>query len=108
MKIKIDSDVFNICERIKEIDKHYFIVFSTQRNRYEIHNSSQRGGSYCLTVPYSFLDERTLKLVEESRVENIDEILNKIKLSNELKESAEKTCAFNQFNELVEEKLKEE
>ena len=47
MKIKLIYDVYNISKRIKEIDKDYYIVYDTSKNKFEVHNSSQIGGSYC-------------------------------------------------------------
>ena len=108
MNIQIITDVYNISKRIKQIDKNYYIVFNTSKQKFEVHNSNQRGSTYCLTVPYNFLDERTLKLVEATKSENIERILNKIDNENKLKESAEKTCALNQFNEILEDELKKE
>lgn len=108
MKIKISSDVYNISKRIKEIDKNYYIVFNTSTNKFEIHNSNQTGGSFCVSVPYPFLDERTLNLVNATRVENIERILNEIENENKLKESADKTCTLNQFDEIIQDNLKKE
>lgn len=108
MKIKILSDVYNIAKRIKDIDKYYYLVFNTSTNKFEVHNSYQVGGSFCLTIPYDFLDERTLNLVNQTRVENIERILNEIENNNKLKESADKTCTLNQFDEILEDNLKKE
>ena len=108
MKIKILSDVYNIAKRIKNIDKYYYLVFNTSTNKFEVHNSHQVGGSFCLTIPYDFLDERTLNLVNQTRVENIERILNEIENNNKLKESADKTCTLNQFDEILEDNLKKE
>lgn len=108
MKIKIEHDVYNISNRIKEIDRFYYIVFNTSKNCFEVHNSSQTENSFCLTIPYDFLDERTLNLVNETRVENIERILNKIENENKLKESADKSCTLNQFDEILEDNLKKE
>ena len=108
MKIKIEHDVYNIANRIKDIDKDYYLVFNTSKNKFEVHNSGQLDSSFCLTIPYDFLDERTLNLVYETRVENIERILNKIENDNKLKESADKTCTLNQFDEILEDNLKKE
>ncbi len=108
MKIKIFTDVYDISNRIKNIDKNYYILFNTSTKKFEVHNSSQKDNSYCLTIPYNFLDERTLNLVNETRVENIERILNEIENENKLKESADKTCTLNQFDEILEDNLKKE
>ena len=108
MKIKIATDVYNISKRIKDIDKNYYIVFNTSSNKFEVHNSGQIGGSYCLTIPYNFLDERTLNFINQTKVENIERILNEIENNNKLKESADKSCTLNQFDEFIEDNLKKE
>ena len=37
MKIKIESDIFEISKRVKDIDENYYIVFDTKKNKYELH-----------------------------------------------------------------------
>ena len=108
MKIRIKNDVYNISKRIKDIDKNYFIVFNTLNNNFEIHNSCQPGGSYCLTLPYQFLDERTLNYVLETKSENIDRIVSKLEMENKLNESAELKRTLNQFDQVLEENLNKE
>lgn len=81
MKIKIDSDVHDITIRVKEIDDGYFIVYNTDKDCYEIHNSKQKD-TYCLTCPYEFLDDRVLGLVCMSNIQNIDTILEDIDNNN--------------------------
>ena len=106
MKIKIINDVYNISNRIKQIDRGYFIVYDTSKNNFEIHSSRQLGNTYCLTVPYSKLDARTLYYVEKTKVKNIDDILNKIENENKLKDSENKTKTLNEANGMIEENLK--
>ena len=102
MKIKLTCDVYNISKRIKEIDKGYYIVFNTSKSKFEIHNSLQLGGSYCLTLPYTNLDERTLKYVRKTSSANIDYVLNEIENDNNKIKSTEKISAFNNVYESIE------
>ncbi len=102
MKIKILSDVFNISKRIKNIEKSYYVVFDTSTSKFEIHSSSQIGSSYCLTVPYDCLDERTLKFVRSTQTKNLEEILEKLDNDNKLLESAEKSRAFSYVEDALE------
>lgn len=81
MRIKIDSDVHDIVNRIKDIDEGYFIVFNTLKTKFELHNSKQFK-SYCLTIPYEHLDARVLSLIYMSSVANIDNILEEIDKNN--------------------------
>ena len=106
MKIKIFFDVYNISKRLKKIDRDYFIVYDTSKNNFEIHNSSQIGSSYCLTLPYSCLDERCLNYVYQTKSENIERILQTIDNENKIKESAEKTSALSNAYELISEEIK--
>ena len=99
MNIKINYDVYDISRRIKKIDRNYFIVFNTSKQKFEVHLSKQIGGSYCLTLPYKNLDERALKHVLKSQTINIDDILEKIENDNKILESANKTSAFSNIVE---------
>lgn len=105
MKIKVLFDVYNISKRIKNIEKGYYVVYDTLKQKFEVHSSSQMGSSYCLTLPYDKLDERTLKYVRSTMSTNIDEILNKIENDNQILESANKTSAFSSFAENLEQNM---
>jgi len=97
MKIKIESDVYNISNRVKYIDKGYFILYNTSTSKFEIHNSNQIGSSFCLTVPFKELNEQTLEYINKTKVENIENILSEIKRNNQIRESAEKSSALSNF-----------
>ena len=81
MKIKIESDVFNIVNRIKEIDNNYFVIYNTNCQKFEIHNSKYKS-SYCLTVPYKNLDVRVIDLLHKTAIRNYDKIVKKIEEDN--------------------------
>ena len=99
MHFKIKGDLYNISKRIKKINKGYYVVFNTITKKFEVHNSFQMGPSYCLTLPYEELDERTLIYVHKTKSENIEKILEEIEKENKLKESAEKSKALSQVCE---------
>ena len=82
----IQSDTFYISQRIKEIDESYYIVYNFEKEKFEIHSSSQKGSTYCLTVPYNVLDERTLDLVRKTQSCNVDKIIEEIDKENEKKQ----------------------
>jgi len=102
MKIKIMHDVYDIAKRIKYIDRDYYIMFDTSKQKFEIHNSSQVGSTYCLTLPYDELDERVLNYVLKTQSANIDEILEEIENDNNTMESASKNSAFSCVNDSIE------
>ena len=102
----MEHDVFNISQRVKEIDEGYYVVLNTSKQKFEIHNSKQIGSSYCLTLPYSQLDERTLTYVYQTMSKNVEQILEKIENENKLKESAEKSSTLNKTCALIEDEIR--
>ena len=101
MNVIINSDVYNIAKRIKDIDRDYFIVYNTSKNVYEVHNSSQIGSTYCVYIPYNTLDVRTLEFVYMTQSKFISDIIAKIDSENKLKENAEKSRVFLTLNETI-------
>ena len=104
---RIAHDVYNIANRIKDIDRDYYIVYNTDCSRFEVHHSSQIGSTYCCSVPYNALDERTLNYVYMTQSTNIENILEDIDRENKLRENAEKSCVLSRFNDSIENTLKE-
>ena len=104
MLFEISNDVFFINQRIKEIDKNYKIYFNNIKNKFEIHNIGQIGGSYCLTVPFRYLDERTINLVKRTLSINSETLLKEIDENNEkLRLKHEKIILENAKDQLYEE-----
>jgi hypothetical protein len=84
MKLKILTDALFICERLKEIDRSYFVLYNTDSQKFEVHSSEQRGSSYCFTVPFEILDCRTVDHALKTRVENKDKIIAELDKENEM------------------------
>lgn len=72
---RIDGDLFDISSRIKEIDEDYFLLRDRKSGKVEVHCSGQKGSTYCLTVPYKELDDRTIDFVRSTRRERLDSLL---------------------------------
>lgn len=83
MKIPIKSDVFDIVNRLCEIDHTYFVVFDTKKQKFELHSSNQPFGTYCLTIPYECLDERTITLALKTRSQNKDALIAEMEQNNQ-------------------------
>lgn len=81
--IPVKSDVFNINIRIKQIDSSYFILWNRISQKFEIHSKEQKGGSFCLELPFNCLDARTLEYVRKYRSQNAKEIFAEIDKENE-------------------------
>jgi hypothetical protein len=83
MLVEIQNDIYFINSRLKEIDENYQIYFNTKRKMFEVHNKGQIGDSYCLTVPYSLLDCRTIEYVRKTRIENRKKLIEEMDRNNE-------------------------
>ncbi|MBQ3494591.1 MAG: hypothetical protein IJA69_04165 [Clostridia bacterium] len=84
MQIPILNDSLFISNLVKQIDKDYYIIYDTKKQKYQLHNSAQVGGSYCLTCPYKELDARFLEYAQKTRRENQETIFKEIEKQNEL------------------------
>ena len=76
--LKITNDVLDIAARLKEIDPRYEVFRNLDKHRFEIHAD----GALQLAVPFNGLDERTLSLVRETRVENADALFARLDAQN--------------------------
>lgn len=92
---EVESDLFDIARRLKEIDAGYFIL--CKRGRFEVHNRGDEP-TYCLTVPWSELDARTVELVRKTRAERAAELFAELERDNErarrraIRESADRAA----------------
>ena len=85
MQKQIKNNAFNIPDRIKQIDKSFYIVFNTLKNCYEVHSSKQKN-SFCFNVPFKELDVRTLLHAKKTSVKNLTGILQEIENFNSQQE----------------------
>lgn len=92
---EVESDLFDIARRLKEIDAGYFIL--RREGRFEVHNRGDEP-TYCLTVPWSELDARTVELVRKTRAERAAELFAELERDNErarrcaIRESADRAA----------------
>lgn len=82
MKIQIKDDVFDIVKRVKQIDEDYFILYDTTKKIYELHCCNQKE-SFCLSLPYDCLDQRTIDKTLATRKQNKDKLLKEIEQNNQ-------------------------
>ena len=99
--IEIKNDCYFISQRLKEIDKSYQIFYNLKRKVYEVHSSKQEKNSYCFTVPYDELDERTLFYALKTRIENKDKIIKEIEQNNLEIEKKNTKMQVNALKELI-------
>lgn len=82
--VLIENDNYFICQRLKEIDDSYFVVYNLNRECYEVHSKEQIKNSYCFTISFSQLDERTILQALKTRSENRDKLIEEIEKNNQL------------------------
>ena len=82
MKIKIESDVFDISKRIKEINEGYFIMYNLDNCKYELHCNNQPN-SYCFSYPFENLDFKFIDMIYKTNIEHIDNIIQEIDNNND-------------------------
>lgn len=83
MKKEIKSDVFDIVKRLKQIDDGYFVLFDTEKQKFELHNLFQPNTTYCLTLPFEFLDERTIHLTLKTLRKNQNDLFEEMERQNQ-------------------------
>ena len=82
MEILIQNDLFDIADRLKEINEHYEVYFDTERQKFVV----KAFGLHQFTVPYDKLDVRTLDYAYYTRRENAEAILHDVDVYNERRE----------------------
>ncbi len=76
----VKNDLFNIANRLKAIDKDYFVVYSYRDNRYEVHSRGNRGNTFCFAA--DSLDERVLVKARKTRRERLQKLLEEMESHN--------------------------
>ncbi len=91
MKIVIKSDTYNICNRIKQFDTSYKIVYDLISRSYEVYSTKLTQSveivsgvplSYVCGISFKTLDERVIKYLYDTSIENIDKIIEKLDKDN--------------------------
>lgn len=82
----------NIPERLREIDRGYFVVYNHKNDSYEVHHEDGLPlESFQLYIPYKELDQRTIDRVLETKVENAKAIYAMMERQNaKLEEDAQR------------------
>ena len=94
MKIIVESDVFDIVDRIREIDDGYRIMHNFKTNMLELHNINQRN-SFCFNIKNNEISSKIINDIFYSNIKNIDNIVNDIDNNNSEVEKNNKEKAFD-------------
>ena len=80
--VRVENDCFDIAKRLKQIDKSYEIYYNLTRKCFEVHSFLQIKSSYCFSIPYENLDERTLDYAYKTLSSNRDNLIREIEENN--------------------------
>lgn len=106
MKIKIDTNVYMIPERLKEIDNGYFVMRDLDNMRFEVHNSNNLSDTFCFVVPFDELDDRTIEHCKKTSIANLDRIIKEMDDYNTKLEMTVNNKAFEEANDKAKEIVK--
>ncbi len=76
--VKIEKDLFSICDRLKEIDERYEVFRNKISHRFEVYV----GKALQFVVPFQRLDARTLDFARKTRIERREQIVKEIDEQN--------------------------
>lgn len=82
-RIPVTTNVFNIPERLKEIDPRFFVMFNKVEQQYEVHVEGQLGGTLGCVLPFEELDARAIEYVQARTQQHFDEMAKQIDVHNE-------------------------
>lgn len=83
--IKVCNDLFDVSNRLKQIDSEYVIYFNKDKNLFEVHHKKQRGGSFAFVVGKN-LNAAVLKKAVLTSIKFAGKILKQIERDNFLLE----------------------
>jgi len=78
--IRITHDVFDIADRVKEVDERYVIFFNPKKGRFELHCEEYGRTGFLLVLP--FLDARAVEHCRKTRRERQLELIEEIERQN--------------------------
>ena len=79
----ITSDVYDIVDRMKEIDPSYYIVRNYKTKKFELHAKNVRGDSLCLVFQFNRVDARMLEHARKTRVERATKLIAEFERENQ-------------------------
>ncbi len=80
--IEVHSDLYDIVDRLKEIDYRYKVFYNPRKSKFELHIRKGDKVSYLLTFPFNTLDSRAITHCYRTRVERKEKLLKEIETNN--------------------------
>lgn len=82
-RIPVISHVTDIPVRLKQLNRAFFVMFNTKKQKYEIHCADQPFDTLACVLPYDELDARAITYVREHSSERLEKIAREIEEHNE-------------------------
>lgn len=84
--LEIKSDVLGIIQRIKAWNNKYSVYYNPKTKKYILYliENELKPKQYCLTFPFTSIDERMLDYTLKSEIQNRKAYLEEIEKSNAL------------------------
>lgn len=85
-KIIVKSDALGVIDRIKNINNKYEVYYNLKTKKYILYlfENEFKPSTYCLTFPFSQIDERMIEYTLKSEIQNRKAYLKEIEESNAL------------------------
>lgn len=77
-RIPVTKHVCDIPDRLKQIDRHYFVMFNTRSQRFELHDARQRGSTLACVLPFDELDARALVYARKYHVSRLSQTVREV------------------------------
>lgn len=81
--IEIFSDLYDVVNRLKEIDNKYRVFYNTAKEKYQLYREQKGRVSYELTFPFNKLDCRAIEHCLKTRRERSAELIKEIEEHNQ-------------------------
>ena len=78
--MQIHTDVFDIADRLKEIDPNYTLHYNFHSKKFELRGKK---GELQLVFPYDKIDARMVELARKTRIERSREFIREMDLYNQ-------------------------
>lgn len=82
-RIPVLSNVYDIPERLKEINPNFFVMFNSVTQKYEVHDAAQTMNTFACQLPFDELDARALEYVQKYSFVNLDKLAREVEEHNE-------------------------
>ena len=78
----IYTNVYDIPQRLREIDPNYFVVRNHRTHQFEVHHKGQVGSTLALNIQFDELDDRTIQLARSTQPQYAQNIFREMERNN--------------------------